>query len=214
MARTLGMPSGDYQDRHYIVINFLSRLGGQPLEVFRLISAIYEGRERLSGRPALDHLIETLLVAITSGALDHPEEIRMINAILTHDTPEEYLATLAWLASKISPLNASDSERLSKNGKKIWEYIADLLEEYVLTIVKLCDRIANLFDAEAFVTPKLEGYLQETRDYFLPMIDEALKRYPQYWDVLLSLKGEMERRLKYNEDVLLIRYLQKGSGNA
>jgi len=198
----------DYIDPHFIIIDFIEKLGGESLEAFELATLIYKGVKRLSKRPALDHFIEAFRVAAICRVLDHPEQVRIIVGIFCHDMPEEKRANLAFLAWKFSALYASDAGRLSKLGKTIDEYIADLLTEYVLTVIKLCDRAANLLDVDAFSTKKLEEYLNETREKYLPMIEKALGLYPEYKNVLLALRWEILQRLKANESILFQRKVE------
>lgn len=199
-----------YQDRHQIVIDFLKKTGGLPFKAFNLVEDLYKDKKRINGRPFLDHFIEALRIAMISNVLsDKRSRIRIIVAILLHDTVEDGLIKIRTIKDLFSAKFASDSRRLSKHGKSIEKYIKDLLKDFVLVVAKICDRIANLLDASFFSHERWEEYLKETREEYVPMIEKAIKKFPQKRSILLCLRGELLMRLEQNEKLLKLSRLEK-----
>ena len=191
-----------YQDRHFMMVDYVMDLKGRPLRAFNFTAEVYKGKNRLSGRPVQDHFLEALRVGTMCGGMRHKQKRRIIVGIFLHDVYEDEYATAKEISSKFSRQAAIDSMALSKKGKKIDDYIRELLTDYVWTVIKLFDRIANLLDANAFPDKKYEDYLKETRVYFVPMIESAIRKYPKYRNILIYLRGELLARLEENERIL------------
>lgn len=191
-------------DRHHVIIDFLEKQGGLSLKALRLAQILYFGEFRKSKRPFISHYLETVRVATMCGSLrsglTDEEIVEMAVDLLTHDIFEDGKETLENLAKMFSVVIAQDQETLSKKGKSREEYYAALLKKYILVIVKACDRIANLWDLDAFPLEKQKDYLRETKEYVGPMIDKAIVIYPEHTMVLKYLRGELEEKISNNEN--------------
>ena len=72
---------------------------------------------------------------------------------------------------------------------KIARYYNMLLQSREATLTKLLDRCHNVSSmAGTFSREKLKAYIDETRQYVLPMLRKAKRVYPEDADVLFILK--------------------------
>jgi (p)ppGpp synthase/HD superfamily hydrolase len=112
---------------------------------------------------------------------------------LLHDTYEDYPESEKELF-ELFPKQFDMIVRISKirNGEKIpySEYFSDMSDCFVVSIVKLADRIANISTmVGVFSTQKQDKYLQDLDDWFFPMLKTAKHFFPQQEPAYQNLKS-------------------------
>ena len=150
----------------------------------------HSGQLRKSGDPYIIHPLLMACDAVSMGIRDD----NTIATILLHDVCEDCGVGLAELpvnetikhAVDLMTFRISDGEtkEIAKN-----RYYNMLLQSREATLTKLVDRCHNVSSmAGTFSVEKLKSYIQETRQYVLPLLRKAKNQYPEDADILFLLK--------------------------
>ena len=84
-------------------------------------------------------------------------------------------------------LMAGETKETAKN-----RYYNLILQDRAATLTKLIDRSHNVSSmAGIFSREKLKSYIEETRQYVLPLLRKAKTTYPEDSDILFVLKYHM-----------------------
>lgn len=141
------------------------------------------------------HYVRTLLPS-----LQYPEET-LIAAIL-HDTDEDYPECRHELQREFTERTVTSVLLLNKHGKTKDHYFNTIAEDPIASIVKGADRTHNLQSMiGVFTAEKQIKYVEEVETYFLPMLKNARRKFPQqepaYENVkhLLNTQIELIREL-------------------
>lgn len=134
--------------------------------------------------------------------------------IFLHDTLEDYADThdisVESLTLRFNARIATSVLLMSKirNGKKISnkEYYDGMASCPIASIAKGADRINNLMSMHpAFSLKKQREYIQETRDFVLPMLKEARHNFPQQEGVYENIKLFINNTIRLTEHRLDIQ---------
>lgn len=153
----------------------------------------HAGQYRKSGEAYIVHLLTMACNAVSLGIRDD----HVIAAILLHDVCEDCNVGVMELPvgeavrHSVSLLTFTvmdgESKEIAKN-----RYYNLILEDRTAALVKLIDRCHNVSSmAGTFSREKLISYIEETRQYVLPLLRKAKSRYPADADVLFILKYHM-----------------------
>lgn len=145
---------------------------------------LHAGQLRKSGEPYIVHPLTMANHAIALGV--HEDEI--IATILLHDVCED-----CGVQSKELPVsrNVREAVRLLTRvkGEPLGPYYREIGENRVATIAKLFDRCNNVSTmAGVFTLEKLREYIDETREYVLPLLRQAKNRWPNDSNLFFVLK--------------------------
>lgn len=139
---------------------------------------------RKSGEP---YIIHPLTVATHAVALGIKEDAVAAAAIL-HDVMED-------CGVKMDDLPVSDTakdavRRLTHiKGEPIEPYYREIGESRIASLVKLLDRCDNVSTmAGVFSVEKVQQYIEETREYVLPLLRQTKDRWPGDSNALFVLK--------------------------
>ena len=162
----------------------------QTLKSLAYARSKHAGQLRKSGDPYIVHPLTMACNALSIGVRDD----ETIATILLHDVCED-----CGVSPKELPVN--DKVRLSVERMtfQIMEgetkqtaknrYYNMILEDRPATMTKLIDRCHNVSSmAGTFSLEKLRAYIEETRQYVLPLLKKAKDRYPDEADALFILK--------------------------
>lgn len=150
----------------------------------------HSGQFRKSGEPYIVHPLIMACNAVSMGISDD----NVIATILLHDVCEDCGVSLAELPVNDTVRRAVDlmtfrvmdgeTKETAKN-----RYYNMLILNREASLTKLIDRCHNVSSmAGTFSVEKLKAYIEETRQYVLPLLRKAKSRYPEDSDELFLLK--------------------------
>ena len=179
-------------DKMYTYLRgFASGAGmGQTLKALSFAREKHAGQMRKSGEPYIVHPLTMACDAVSIGI----REDRVIAAILLHDVCEDCGVPLSELPVDDTVRRAVDlltfrvMEGETKDTART-RYYNMILQSREATLTKLVDRCHNVSSmAGTFSEEKLLAYIDETRQYVLPLLRKAKTAYPEDADVLFILK--------------------------
>lgn len=167
--------------------------GARMKETLKALSFAREkhsGQFRKSGAPYIVHPLTMACNAVSIGI----REDEVLAAILLHDVCEDCGVSLAELPVSETVKRAVDlltfrvmegeTKEIAKN-----RYYNLILQSREATLTKLIDRCHNVSSmAGTFSEAKLKAYIDETRQYVLPLLKKAKTLYPEDADILFILK--------------------------
>ena len=165
----------------------------ETLKALSFARAKHEGQLRKSGEPYIIHPLTMACNALSLGI----REDAVIATILLHDVCEDCDVSLqelpvnAQICRSVSLLTFEimngESKEIAKN-----RYYNMILQDRAATLTKLIDRCHNVSSmAGTFSEEKLRAYIEETRQYVLPLLRNAKSAYPEDSDILFVLKYHM-----------------------
>lgn len=167
--------------------------GANMVQTRRALSFAREkhaGQMRKSGEPYIVHPLTMACNALSIGI----REDRVIATILLHDVCEDCGVPLSELPVDDIVRHAVDlltfriMEGETKQSAQT-RYYNMILQCREATLTKLVDRCHNVSSmAGTFSEEKLLAYIDETRQYILPLLRNAKSAYPDDADVLFILK--------------------------
>ena len=188
-----------YNDEH--MFSYIKGMA-YGLDWMDTLSALYIARDshsdqfRKSGEPYIVHPLEVACHLIAMGI----REDAIIATALLHDWKEDCGGDLKRLPCSEDVKHSIDLVSFDKNYFKnklgIQEkrdmlriHYNDIQKDRIATIIKLADRCNNVSTmAEVFSKEKLKEYLDETRNFVLPLIKTGKEQWPQHSDQFFILK--------------------------
>ena len=167
--------------------------GAEMKETLRALSFAREkhsGQLRKSGEPYISHPLIMACNAVSMGIKDDS----VVATILLHDVCEDCGVALSELpvsdkvkrAVELMTFSVMDGETKEIATNRYYNMI---LQSREATLTKLIDRCHNVSSmAGTFSVEKLKAYIEETRQYVLPLLRKAKSRYPEDSDELFLLK--------------------------
>ena len=167
--------------------------GADMSETLRALAYAREkhaGQMRKSGEPYIVHPLTMACNAVSMGLRDD----HLIATILLHDVCEDCGVSVAELpfsdvvkkGVELMTFRVMDGEtkETAKN-----RYYNMLLGSREATITKLIDRCHNVSSmAGTFTLEKTKAYIEETREYVLPLLKTAKSTFTDDSDILFTLK--------------------------
>ena len=150
----------------------------------------HEGQLRKSGEPYIVHPLVMACSALSLGIRDD----NVVAAILLHDVVEDCGVSLEELpvndevrhSVDLVTFTVMDGET-KENAKT--RYYNLILTDRAATLTKLIDRCHNVSSmAGTFTKEKLIAYIEETRQFVLPLLRKAKTAYPEDSSILFLLK--------------------------
>lgn len=194
----------DTFQKHLIYVRSYCQGGG----LFKALAALehalnYHNGTRKDGvTPEFHHQLEIAQILIPLlGTLPTVQKDRTLAAVMLHDTSEDYgsgaLLDIVNEGLRNDMLLIGEASRLSKNGMETEEYYAALLGSPRTAAVKGADRVHNVESmAGVFRPEKIQKYIDETREFVLPMLKEARRRFPEWSTVYTSLSFRLKAHLR------------------
>ena len=162
-------------------------------KAYEVADRAHEGQMRKSGDPYIVHPLTMACHALSLGI----NEDSVIATILLHDVCEDCNVPLSELPVSdavrrgVGLMTFSVMEGETKETAKT-RYYNLLLESREAAITKLIDRCHNVSSmAGTFSVEKLRAYIDETRQYVLPLLRKIKRLYPEDSDKLFALKYHM-----------------------
>lgn len=164
------------------------------LKAFNIASKYHTGMRKDGKTPEFYHQMSIFSYLRTlHSMMDHPADTLAV--AFTHDTYEDYKDSENILKDKVPEIYPY-IVRISKirNGEKIpySQYFGEMSECPVTSVVKAVDRIHNLSTMSGvFNVDKMEAYVNEVHEYFLPMIKTARRNFPSQEPLYEQLKSTL-----------------------
>ena len=146
------------------------------------------GQKRKSGEPYITHPLTMACYAMSLGIRND----EVLSACLLHDVVEDCDVTLDLLPvsnniKRSVYLLTFVKEGDEKTAKSI--YYTKILSDRTATIVKLIDRYHNVSTmGGVFTKEKIFEYIEETKEFVLPMLEKATLKYPNDSNLFFILK--------------------------
>ena len=145
---------------------------------------------RKSGEPYITHPLTMACYAMSLGVRND----EVLSACLLHDVVEDCDVALESLPVSDKIKHSVDlltfvkvKERDVKTAKAI--YYNKILNDRTATIVKLIDRYHNVSTMGGiFTKEKIFEYIEETKEFVLPMLEKATLKYPNDSNLFFILK--------------------------
>ncbi len=157
------------------------------LKALSVAEEAHKGQLRKDGvTPYIEHPMKVASLLYTLGIRD--DEILAV--ALLHDVIEDTIVQAGDLLKAGFSTEVVTAVCLvtKKPDYKNDEYYKSILTDPYATIVKLADRAHNLETLYNFTPEKKERYLQETKEYVIPLLNKAQHTYYQYSDALRVLE--------------------------
>ena len=166
---------------------------GEPLRALTFAREKHEGQLRKSGDPYIVHPLTMACNAVSLGICDD----EVIATILLHDVCEDCSVSLCELpvnekvkrGVELMTFTVMDGETKEIAKNRYYNLIIQSREATITKIVDRCHNVSSM--AGTFSKEKLIAYIEETRQYVLPLIRKAKEKYPEDADRLFALKYHM-----------------------
>lgn len=150
----------------------------------------HEGQLRKSGEPYIVHPLTMACDALSLGIKDD----NIIATILLHDVCEDCGVSVAELpvndivkrGVELMTFNVMDGETKEIAKRRYYNMLLQSREASVTKLIDRCHNVSSM--AGTFTVEKLKSYINETRDYVLPLLRQVKDTYPDESDVLFILK--------------------------
>lgn len=155
---------------------------------------------RKDGNPEFSHQVSIAAYAITVlNGYEFEEELLCI--IFLHDIMEDYGVSYSELLELFGQTVADGVKRMSKvqRGVKMGndEYYRILGETALSALAKGFDRVHNLMTMlGGFKPEKQMSYIQETKDYVLPLLKNARREFPEIELIIENIKFVMANQIR------------------
>ena len=151
--------------------------------------------------PEFHHQIEICHYLITLKWLWEFEEQLLVAALL-HDIREDYWIEHFEIEDKFWRNSAETIERLTKKfkwTKKAYEdYFEELSKDLIASIVKWADRVNNAWNMVwVFNKEKQLSYVNEIEVYFLPMLKQARRNFPNQAHAYFNIETVLAQQVKF-----------------
>jgi len=188
-----------YDEEHmFTYIKSFANSGGFSQTYKALIFARkkHEGQYRKGAHEKIPYITHPLNITCHALALGlHDDDL--LSAALLHDVcedcgvrPEELPAGVI-VQEAVSLLSFSQNEGESYHDAKA-RYYSLMAGNRIAVMVKLLDRCHNVSCmAFGFSRDKMRRYIEETREFVLPMLEMARNEYPEYNNALYLLKYQI-----------------------
>lgn len=159
----------------------------QTLKVLPYARELHKGQYR-KGKDKVPYIYHPLLLACHAIALGLDDD-NLVSAAILHDVCED-----CGVAVEDLPVNEETKMAVAlltkdKTMDDEQEYYDKIFGNEIALMVKLLDRCNNVSGmASAFATEKLVGYIKETEQWFLPMMQKAKTEYPMYSSQIFLIK--------------------------
>lgn len=162
----------------------------QTLKALQYARKKHSSQTRKGGDPYIIHPLTMACDALSLGI----SKDRVIASILLHDVVEDTNTAISDLpvnkkVKKIVLLLTYTKDSTQEESMQKQRYYDNIAKNADATLAKLIDRCHNVSTmAGVFTKEKTLSYIQETRDYILPLYRHAKDQYPYLSRYLFTLK--------------------------
>ena len=95
------------------------------------------------------------------------------------------------------------SKNIGDETKDLNTYLANCLNDEVVSVVKLADRINNVSTMVGVFKPeRLARYIKETREEYIPLIKVARRKFPAQEPIYENFKLQLLNQLKLIDNIV------------
>ena len=182
----------------------VSRQMEQTVQALSFARKMHSGQYRKSGEEYIIHPLTMACHALSLGMADDT----LISTILLHDvcedcgvSPQE-LPVSPEVRRGVELMTFTVLEGETKDAAKR-RYYDRLGENKTAAVTKLIDRCHNVSTmAGTFSKEKMKAYIEETREYVLPLLCRTRERYPDLAGVLFSIRYHITSVIHAAEQIL------------
>ena len=182
----------------------VSRQMEQTVQALSFARKMHSGQYRKSGEEYIIHPLTMACHALSLGMADDT----LISTILLHDvcedcgvSPQE-LPVSPEVRRGVELMTFTVLEGETKDAAKR-RYYDRLGENKTAAVTKLIDRCHNVSTmAGTFSKEKMKAYIEETREYVLPLLCRTGERYPDLAGVLFSIRYHITSVIDAAEHIL------------
>ena len=162
----------------------------ETLSALSFARKMHDGQLRKSGEPYIVHPLTMACHALSIGVCDD----ETVATILLHDVCED-----CGVQPKQLPVNDNvrhgvdlmtftvmDGETKETAKTRYYNMLATCRESAITKLIDRCHNVSSM--AGTFSIDKLKSYIDETRNYVLPLLRKTKDAYPEYSDALFALK--------------------------
>jgi (p)ppGpp synthase/HD superfamily hydrolase len=185
--------------RRVALVHYLVGKGyHKALKAMAFAEFYHQGVRKDNTTPEFQHMLEAALHIITLKDVLYEEDT--ITATLLHDVREDYNVSHQTIVQDFGSRVGDSVERLSKvidGVKKSTEfYFSDLANDPIGSLAKGVDRINNFQSMPGvFSIEKQKKYLLEGETYFLPMLKDAQRRFPEQFMAYQNVRHHMKSQI-------------------
>lgn len=162
----------------------------QTLRALSFARDQHNGQLRKSGEPYIVHPLTMACHALSLGIRDDD----VIAVILLHDVCEDCGVSLAALpvndavrrGVELMTFQVMNGETKETAKTRYYNLLPQSREASIAKLVDRCHNVSSM--AGTFSTEKLQAYIEETRQYVLPLLRKVKCFYPDESDMLFILK--------------------------
>ncbi len=152
------------------------------LKAMTFAETYHNGTRKDNVTPEFDHQVRIAHFVRTLPDLIYPEDT--LTVVFLHDVPEDYDVEHEEISTKFGIQVSKSTELVTKVYKGMYKnhgiYFDEISRDAIASIVKGADRVHNLQSMiGVFDTKKQQKYIQEVKDFFLPMLKEARRNFPE-----------------------------------
>jgi len=169
---------------------------------------LHKGQKRDDGADYFDHPIRVCRYLLNHGIRSDV----ILAASLLHDVIEDTSITKEELTEIFGEEVAHIVSLLSKKKNIPAEaYYKDITTDIRAIIIKAADRACNIGDMiDCYSVERLEKYINDTKEYVLPIMKNARRIYLEHSDLLVAFRDHIKDVLKVVKKVIeLSRELEK-----
>jgi (p)ppGpp synthase/HD superfamily hydrolase len=161
---------------------------------------LHKDQKRDDGVEYFEHPIRVCRYLLNHGIRDDVT----LAASLLHDVIEDTSITKEELAEIFGQVVAHIVDLLSKKKKVPAEvYYREIATDIRAIIIKAADRACNIDDMiDCYSLERLERYINDTKEYVLPMMKNARRIYLEYSDALVAFRDHIKGVLKVAKKVI------------
>ncbi len=158
-----------------------------------LAKQFHEGQYRKGGG---EYLVHPLRVCNYLVAFKFSDDV-LLSAALLHDAIEDVECLRNSPEKLVSEYGLSQEVvdlilKLTKfKSTPIEVYYAGIQKDWRALLIKLSDRCNNVSTMDCFTLEKMKSYIEETKNYVLPLCGYAKLHYPQYSDEVTIMKYQI-----------------------
>lgn len=153
-----------------------------------------DGQEEFSHQVSQAHLARTLILYVT-----YKEEL--FNVIFLHDICEDKGISFEEIEKRFGKRVADAVKLMTKEYRGIKlenrPYYSAMMDCEIASVAKGCDRVHNLMTMIGGFTPeKRMAYIQETKEFTIPMLKLAKRNFPHQECVYENIKFIMDNQIQ------------------
>lgn len=174
------------------------------LRAMTFAETYHNGTRKDNVTPEFDHQVRIAHFVRTLPDLLYPEDTLAV--VFLHDVPEDYDVEHEVISAKFGDRVSISTELVTKvyhgEYKNHGSYFDEISRDVIASIVKGADRVHNLQSMiGVFDTEKQKKYIQEVKDFFLPMLKEARRNFPEQEAAYENIKHMLVSQIELIEAI-------------